>query len=160
MLQEISDNGTHRDRPADSRDPHFQTADTADDQFNLHARRGSLIQGCDNPAVAQGIHLCDDSGRLARQRVLRLPRNQIEKLRAQPQRRERQFIPGKRLRVAGKHVKHRSRVLTDSLMAGENTTVGVELCSRIVVIAGSQMYIASDSVLLAAHHKRDFAVRL
>ena len=92
--------------------------------------------------------------------MLCLTRNQTHKTGAQPDRRQHQFVPGKRFGISGKHIKHRGRILPDRLIAGKDSAVRVELCRGIIVIAGSKMHIAPDAIFLAAHDKRNLAVRL
>ena len=67
MFQEIADDRTYRYVFADMRDADLQTADAADDQFDLHPCRRCRIECLDDLPVTQGIHFCNDMGFFSRQ---------------------------------------------------------------------------------------------
>ena len=60
MLQEIADDGAHMNILADAGNVHLQATDSPDNQVNLYACCGRLIEGHNHIPVAQGIHLRDD----------------------------------------------------------------------------------------------------
>ena len=88
VLKEITDNRADRDIFAQPRNTCFQTADSPDNHINLYARTGGLVKIGDDFFVAEGIHLYDNSGRLAVFCVPRLPLNQAQEFASQPQRGE------------------------------------------------------------------------
>ena len=63
VLQEGSYDGPHRDILGDSRYPGLQAADAADDQIDLYAGAGCLVELGYDIAVAERIHLRDDVSR-------------------------------------------------------------------------------------------------
>ena len=86
--------------------------------------------------------------------------DQAQELLLQPQRRQGQLIPGKGLRISGKHVEHRRRVLANGLGTGHHADVRILLRRGVVIVSGSQMDITADAVLLPSHHQGDLAVGL
>ena len=62
--------------------------------------------------------------------------------------------------IAAQIVEEVCRILTDFLVSREDGHVRIKFCSLIIVIAGSQMDITDDAVVLLFDHHRDFAVSL
>ena len=71
-----------------------------------------------------------------------------------------QLVPVVALRVARQQVEERAGVFAELAAAGEEAQVGVEAGRRRVVVAGRQVHVAADAVVLAAHHQRRLAVGL
>ena len=87
VLQKVSDNGAYGNRFAHARNTRLQTADSPDDQINLHTRRGRTVQRRNNISVAKRIHLRDNARFLPFSGVLFLHGNQVQEPVAHPKRR-------------------------------------------------------------------------
>ena len=111
MLQEVSDNRMNADIFAEARHACLQTADAADYQLNLHTGAGRLVQA--GVLVTQGVHLRHNVGRFALTRTHGFPADHADAAVSQPQRSQDQAVPGRRLRIAGQHIKYRGSILTD-----------------------------------------------
>ncbi len=74
--------------------------------------------------------------------------------------RDDQLVPVVGLRVAGQQVEERAGVLAEVGTAGEEAQVGVVPRGRRVVVAGAQVDVPADAVVVAAHHQRRLAVGL
>ena len=92
--------------------------------------------------------------------MVSLPVNEIEETVLEPERRQSQAVPVAGLRITGQHVEGAGRVLAYVIAAGHQTDVCVDLGRGIVVVAGGQMDVAADAVVLAAHDKGDLTVGL
>ena len=71
-----------------------------------------------------------------------------------------QLVPVVALRVAGQQVEQGAGVLAELGPAGEEAQVGVEPRGGRVVVAGAEVDVAADAVVLAAHDQRGLAVGL
>ena len=65
MFQEISYDGAHGNIFAKTGNSCFQAADTTDDEVDLYAVLGSLVESVDHCWVLEGVHLEDDTSTLA-----------------------------------------------------------------------------------------------
>ena len=101
VLQEGAYDGTDADGLAHAFDALFETADSPDDQVDLHAGCRGVIKSFDDSRIAQGIHLGDDLCRPAFHGIVAFPLDQCYKFAAKPDRRQGELIPRQRLRVAG-----------------------------------------------------------
>ncbi len=158
MFQEIAHNGPHRDILADSRDAGLQTADPPNDQFDLYTGATGLIQRSNHIPVAQGVHFRDNMGPLARPGVIRLSVNQMQEPVFEPQGGQGQLVPAQRLRIAAEHIEYGCGILADHLTAGQQAHIRVQFGGGVIIIAGAQMHIPPNAVLLPAHHQCNLAV--
>lgn len=69
-----------------------------------------------------------------------------------------EFVPLVALGIAGEEVEESRGILTEFLFAGEEAEIGVESCCGRVIVAGSEVDIASDSVVLASNDQGGLAV--
>ena len=90
----------------------------------------------------------------------RLAADLLDHERLQPARRHHQLAPLRQFAVAGQVVEQRRDVLAEVGVAGEEAEVGVDAGRLRVVIAGGQVDVTANAVVLAAHHQGDLAVRL
>ena len=97
---------------------------------------------------------------LARLLVGRLLLDLLDHERLQPARGDDQLAPLRQLAVAGQVVEQRRGVLAEVGVAGEEAEVGVDAGGLRVVVAGRQVDVAADAVVLAADDQGDLAVRL
>ena len=77
-----------------------------------------------------------------------------------PARRHDQLAPLRQLAVAGQVVEQGRDVLAEVGVAGEEAQVGVDAGRLRIVVAGRQVDVAANAVVLAADHQGDLAVRL
>ena len=92
------------------------------------------------------------------QYIFLFPANQEQKSVFKPQGSQGQFVPAKRLRIAGKHIEHCCCILTYIRRTGKQSYIRIQLGRCVIVIACSQMYVPPDTVLLPAYHQRNFTV--
>ena len=74
------------------------------------------------------------------------------------QRRYDEFIPYRRVGVAGKHVEESRGVGAKGVVGGKKSQVCVDAGCRIVIVAGAQMYIAANAVFFLAYDQGDFGM--
>ena len=89
-----------------------------------------------------------------------LASDQVRRAIGKVHRRDDELVPGVPLGVARQEVEEGAGVLAESRLAGEKAEVGVEPSGGGVVIAGSQVDVAADSVVLSADDERGLTVRL
>ena len=80
--------------------------------------------------------------------------------RLHPARGDDQLPPRRQFAVAGQVVEESRGVLAEIRVAGEEAEVGVDAGRLRIVVAGRQVDVAADAVVLAADDQRDLAVRL
>ena len=71
-----------------------------------------------------------------------------------------QLARGAVLTDAGEQVEERGGILADIRAAGQQAQIGVEPRGRGIVVAGAQMHIAADAVVIAPHHQTDLGMDL
>ena len=92
--------------------------------------------------------------------VRRLLLDLLDHERLQPARGHHQLAPLRQLAVAGQVVEQGRGVLAEIGVAGEEAQVGVDAGRLRIVVAGGQVDVAADAVVLAADHQGHLAVRL
>ena len=158
MLQEITNDRTHVDIFADTRNAHLQAADAADQKIDPDTTGRSIIQRCNDLRVTQRIHLCRNVSLFSLFRMLRFSFDHFYKTVLHPDRCNDQAIPALRLGISGKHVEHSSCILSKPFVTGKYTTVCIKLGCGIVIVSGCQMHISADPVFFSSHNKSDLTV--
>ena len=107
------------------------------------------------------VHLGDDPGRHALPRRASASRSisAIDPV-GQVHRGDDQLLPVVPLRVAGQEVEQGAGVLAELGAAGEEAEVGVDPGGGRVVVAGAEVDVAADAVVLAADDQGGLAVGL
>ena len=70
------------------------------------------------------------------------------------------FSPLRQFGVAGQVIEQGRGVVAEIGVAGEEAEVGVEAGGERIVVAGGQVDVAANAVVLAAHDQGDLAMRL
>ena len=135
-------------------------AEAADDQVDLHPRLAGAVQGADDLAVFQAVHLGDDPRRPAGTLVLDLALDHLQEPALHVHRRHQQLVVVAFQRSAGQVVEQLDDVVRDRRVAGEQPQVGVEPGRAGVVVAGAQVGVAADAVGVLADDQRGLGVRL
>ena len=158
MLQEIAYDRADVNGLRNSGDARLQAADPSNQKIDFYARMGSLIQCLYDIRVAQGIHLGADKCLFTCLGILSLTLDHIKETVLHPDRSDQQAEPFLRLRITGEHVENGRRIRSYLRIACKDAAVCVQLCSGIIVVTGSEMYISANTILLTADHHRDLAV--
>ena len=86
--------------------------------------------------------------------------NQRVNFLAQSQWRHNQLIPNRWLAVAAKQIEERRSIAAELVIGRHQAKVGIQLCGAVVIVACTQMQITPDAVILLAHDKNNFGMRL
>ena len=111
-------------------------------------------------AVLELVHLGDDPRRPAGLLVLDLPLDHRQEAVAHVDRRDQQLGVVALERTAGQVVEQIDHVAGQRRVAGEQAQVGVEPGRLDVVVAGADVGVAAQAVLVLAHDQRGLGVRL
>ena len=160
VLEEAIDNGIDANVLADARQLGPQRADAAADQVDLHSRLAGPVQGLHHRRLEQAVDLGDDAAGLARLLVAGFLLDLLQHERLHAAGGDDQFPPLRQLAVAGQVIEKGRGVLAELGVAGEEAQVGVDAGGLRIVIAGGQVDVAADAVLLAAHDQGHLAMRL
>ena len=156
MLEESAGNGAYRNVLGKARHTRTQTAYTSDDQVDLHARAGRIVQRVDDVRINKRIHLRDNAALLSGSRILRFLRDLAEKIVLHLRRSRDESSPLRRFRESGKRVKELGSVYAECLGRGKESDVGIDLRGDIVIVTGRQMQISSDTVFFVSYDEIRF----
>src|SRR5208337_5469054 len=126
-----------------------EAADAADQQVDLDAGDRGLVERFDDLGIDQRVHLGDDSCRAAGPGVLRLALDQRGQRAGQVHGGDDQLVHLASLRVAGQQVEHGAGVLAVRGAAGEIGQIGVELPGGRIIVAGAEVNVTPNAVVLA-----------
>ena len=160
VLEVAVDQRAHLDGLGDLGDPRPQAADAADEQRDLHARLRRAVERLDDVLVDERVHLGDDLRGPPLPRVLGFARDEPEHRLVQPERRDDERVPLRRRAVAGQQVEERRGVFAEVRPRREQREVGVQSRGRRVVVAGREVYVAPQPVLLPPDDEEALGVRL
>ncbi len=160
MLQKTADDGRHADVLAHAGDAGPQHAEAAHDQVDLDARLRGRQERLADAAVLQLVQLGDDSGGPPGPEVGDLPVDQREEPVAHGNRGDQQLGVIALERPAGQVVEQVGHVVGQRRVAGEQAEVGVEPGRLHVVVAGADVGVTAQPVVVLAHHQRRLAVGL
>ena len=146
VLQEAAHNTDDADIFADAFDTGTQTADAANDQVNLHTCTRSFVKQFDDALVGQGIHLKNQAAFLALLLIPDLAAYHAFDTVAQVDGSDEQFAKIGFGGITGQVIEEVGCISTDIFIHGEHADVFVDISSDVIVVAGSQMHIATNVV--------------
>jgi peroxiredoxin Q/BCP len=160
MLEEAADDGTDGDIFADAGDARAQAADSAYDELDLDAGGGGFVEGFDEGAVDEPVHLGGDGGGLSGASVGGLAVDEFEHALVEVVRGDEEFLRTLEAADAGEHVEEVGGVFAELGACGEEGEVGVELGGGGIVVAGAEVEVAPDLVFIAADDEGHLGVDL
>ena len=160
MLEEASDDGADGDVLADAGDAGPQAADAANDEVDFRAGLRGGVERFDEFLVHEGVHLGDDPRRFAGARgggfVFDVGHHRL----VCGEGCEDEFLRALKVADAGEEVEEIRGVLTEVGLRGEEGEVGVKAGGAGVVVAGAEVDVAAQAVVVAPHDEGDLAVDL
>ena len=158
MLQKAPNDGAHANVFGFIIHIRSQATRATHDQLDANARFRRLAQRGHHDFVGQRVDFRHDQRGLARFGKFDFRANGREDVVLHGVRCPPQMFELRWLRQARQMMKNRGDIFTDFLVGGEQSEVGVEACSRRVVVAGAYVRISTNrvarfcSVALAAQH--------
>ncbi len=135
-------------------------ADAAHHEVHLHSRLRRAVQRVDGLLVHDRVDLELDPGFLAFARPVGLGVDQVDQPGAHRRGRDQQAAELRLGRVARQLVEELGEVGADIGVLGQQAVVLVQPCGARVVVAGADVAVAVQAVVLLAHHEQQLAVRL
>ena len=160
VFEKASDDGAHADVVRQARHAGPQAADAAHDKIDLHARPACRVERIDDLRIDQSVAFAPDGGRLARLGESDLFLDMLQKPRLQRQRRDRHLLKTGRLGIAGDIIEDARDIAADDGVGGEDRNVGIDARRDRMIVAGADVAVGDEPGTLAAHHHRQFGVRL
>ena len=157
MLEVAAEDRAHPDVLAQPRHPGAQAADAAHDQVDLHAGGAGLVQRLDQLGIAERVQLGGDPALGAERRLVL---DEIDQLAAQVAWRDEQRVVVVGPAVAGEVVEQLGDVVADRRVAGEEADVLVQPGGSRVVVAGADVAVAAQAVVVGADHQHALGVGL
>src|SRR5579863_9747607 len=143
MLKKASDDGAHTDAAGESFNAGAKDAETADDEIDVYAGVGSIVQGFDDARLEKRVHLGDDVRRAAGAGVFHLAADEAEEAFRHGERSDKERTVVIDLGMRGQVVEDHVHALGNLRIAGEKAQVGVEARSDGVVVSGAKMAVAA-----------------
>ena len=161
VLEEASDDADHPDVFRKPRHPGADPAGVPDDEVDLDAREAGPVEGAGDVGVLQRVHLELDVPLPPPALQLDLPVDLGEQGLLQLLRRGQELAVTPVRRVAGgEEIEQLGRVVADVLVAGHQPEIGVDPRGVGVVVARSDVHVAAQPAVVAAHDQDDLAVGL
>ena len=160
MLETAVDDARHPQIVPLPRGP--QTADAADQKFDLHPRLRGPVQTADDAAVRKTVHLGPDAPRAPRLDVFDLAVDESAELFPQIEGRDPDPFPAApRSGIGGDGVEKFLHIETQRGVGAEKSDVGVNGGRPVVVVAGRKMHVPFQGApLLAADDEQGLGVDL
>ena len=160
MFEKAPDDGGDPDVFRKTGDARTKGAHAAHDQVHLDAGAGCRIQGLDQAAFHQGIHLGDDMRTFARFGEACLAMDGREQAVMQREGRQQQAVQVARASEARELLEHVADILADAFIAGQQAEIGVEPRGARMVVAGGHVDIALEAPGFAANDQQHLRVCL
>ena len=160
MLEEAADDRAHPDVLRHAGNSRTQAADAADDEIDIDAGAGRLVERANDLGLHERVELRDDVARSAVRRVARLAPNEPEQALVQIERRLRQEVQIRRAHQARQLHEDLVDVFAERHVRRQQTVVRVRARRSRMVVAGAQVHVAAQPAVLAAHDERHLAVGL
>src|SRR4029077_6236152 len=123
-----------------------QATNPAHDQINGHICTGSFIELLNDLLIHQRVHLRNDPGRLACQRVIALPLDQFHEPAVHVEWRDQQFFQSRITSEAGERIENGREFLAQLRFAGEQTEIRVNARRPRVIISRAEMDVTPELV--------------
>ena len=157
MLEIAAKDASHANVLAHARHSRTQAAQAAHEQINLHASLAGTIQRVDHLRISDRVHLGGDAT-LTAERHLML--DEIDQLIAHVAWSDNQRLKLNRSAVTGEVIEQLRHIGADRRIAGEKANVLVKTRCLGVVVAGADVAVPAQSVIVLANHQRGLRVRL
>ena len=160
MLQKAVDDAAHADVRRQPRHPRAQAANAAHQEVDLHPGLGGGVQRLNHLGVDEGVHLGADEGLALGGLVRRLAGDEGKDFLSEARRGHHDVVPLGRQGIAGDDVEKAADVAPEVGAGGEEADVGVDAGGAVVVVAGGEVDVAADAVVLAADDEQHLAMGL
>ena len=141
--------------------PGTQPAGVAHNQIDLHSGLRGAVERARDVDVLERVHLHLDQARRAGalQRDLAIDSFQ-QGLLEQGRRRQNFFERAAGAIAGGEKIEQLRQVGADRVVAGQQSEVGIQARGARVIVAGADMRVAAQPVVILTHHQDHFAVSL
>ena len=160
MLEKASDDRAHANVLRQSRHPGLQRAHPAHHEVDRYAGLRSPIQRLDDRRLDQRVHLCGDARGFPLPCALGLRLDRLDERLVQGERRLQQLLQLRGAPEPGELLEHVVDVLTHVVATGEQADVRVMARIDGVVIARTEVNVATQLRPLAAHDQQHLRVGL
>ena len=160
MFEEASDNAVDADVFADIGHAGPQAADTAHDQVDFDAGLRSPVEGFDDCWIHQAVHLGDNGSGSAGASLFTFAFDAVEHAPHQAGGRDQQLLEVGFAIMRGEQVEDFGDFGGDCGFGGDQPEVGVKAGGGVVVVAGAQVCVTAQAVLVTADQHRELAVDL
>src|SRR5262245_42587927 len=160
MFEEAPDYAANADRLAAAGPAGAKAADGADDHVDRHALARGRVQLFDHRRVRHAVEFGDDARGASGLMMGDFAADHLGYLFAQIDRRHEQLAIALLPRISGQVVEQLRDVFAEIFVGGEESQVGVNAGGDRVVIAGAEVHVAAQLVLLLAHDESDLGVSL
>ena len=152
MFEKTTDNRTHADVIREPGNAGPQRAHSAHDKIDLDAGHRCFVQCGNDLGLEQRIHFGDDCGFLPRLGLIRFLPDRRQDLRMQRERRLPQVLELARLAQPRELHEYLVHVCADLLIAAEQAEVRIQHGGARVIVAGAQMHVTAQPIVLAAQY--------
>ena len=160
VLQEAAEHAAHADALAQAGDARTQRAHPADEEVDPRARLGGGIELVDDLGMREPVDLDADARLLTCTRSVGDVTNLLDQPLPQREGRHEQLAETRGPAEPGEVVEEIGDIGGNVLVCGEIAEVFVRFRGDVVVVAGTQMHIATEPAALSANDKRCFCVDL
>ena len=160
VLEKAPDDAAHANVLAHARDAGTQHAHAAHEQIDRHAGLRRAVERAHDVAFGDRVDLRANAARAAGARVLGFAVDPRDQLAVQRDRRDPQVFVIGDLREAGERVEELRVVGSELGAAREEAQIGVEQRRLLVVVAGAEVHVAAQAVLVFAHDQQRLRVHL
>src|SRR5262245_33417713 len=160
MFEEAPDYAANADRLAAAGPAGAQAADAADDHVDRHAFARGRVQLFDHRRVGHAVEFGDDARGTSGLMMRDFAANHLGDLFAQIDRRHEQLAVALLPRISGQVVEQLRDVFAEIFVGSEESEVGINARGDGVVVAGAEVHVAAQLVLLLAHDESDLGVSL
>ena len=157
MLEVAAHDGTDPYATGQPGHARTQAADAAHDEIDFHTGARGVVEGVDHGRVDQVVGLDDDAALFPR---LCLGPDEVDDRLPQEGGRHQQLAVADVTGVAGEEVEELGEVVANVAVGGQQPEIGVEARRAGVVVAGPDVAVAADALVLLADHQRGLAVGL
>ena len=160
VLEKPANDADDADVVAETWNLRTQATNPAHDQIDGHICAGCFIELLNDLLVHQRVHLRNDAGRLACQRVVALPLDQFDEPTVHVERRDHQFFQSRITGEAGKRIENGRHFFAQLRFTGEQTEIGVNARGPRVIISRAEMDVTPELVGVTPNDQQRLAMRL
>src|SRR5579863_866593 len=160
MFEKAADDGANLDPLRDARHARPQAAHAAHDEVDTHAGARRTIQRLDDGGLGERVELGNDARGPARLGVSRFPLDPVEQRLVQAERRMQELAQTGNASQSRQLQEYLVHVLADRFVGRQQAVVGVQPRRLGVIVAGTQVAVSPQALVLAPHHHDELGVRL